>query len=68
MKFKNKQERRKYFYDYSNERLQVYKQNLESLTANLHKDQREEILKKFNWAIKASSIKSKNYTELKNQY
>jgi hypothetical protein len=64
-KFKTQVEKSEHFYKYETQRLKEYKHNIKMLVQSLPKEQMEEILHNVDWAIKASSIKSRNYTILK---
>ena len=64
-KFKTQLEKSEHFYKYETKRLKEYKGKFLEETSNLPKAQREELLNLYDWSIKASSIKSRNYTILK---
>ena len=64
-KFKTQLEKSQYFYKYEVERIKEYKRKFLEETSDLPKVQQEKLLKLYDWAINASSIKSRNYTIIK---
>ena len=64
-KFKTQVEKSEHFYKYETKRLNGYKNDIKMLIQELPKEKIEKILHTLDWVIISSSVKSRNYTILK---